>query len=139
MKEPDDNPVIGYVLLDQDYHVICPHGQSFDPVFHSKERAREAAEEYGRSKDVFDIGEIYLQGTFGVVLFDEGDLQFDGPAARRFFDACQKRGLFPDEKYAKTINTSDLETHYSCRKLLGDIEHNRQIVLSQSGDVSEED
>ena len=75
MIDSDYNPVIGYTLHDKNYHVICPHGESLDPVFHSKERALEAAEEYSRSKDVPKAGELYLDGTFGVVMFDEGDLQ----------------------------------------------------------------
>ena len=131
MIDPNHNPVIGYVLLDKNYHILCPRDQSFDPVFHSRERALEAAEEYGRSKDVEKIGELYFEGTFGVVMFDEGDLQFDGQTAKFFFDACKKRGLLPNIKYARTIDATDSETHYSCRKLLGDIDCNRDIVLSQ--------
>lgn len=138
MIDPEYNPVIGYTLLDKNYHVICPHGQSFDPVFHSKQCALQAAEEYGRSKDVLKVGELYLEGTFGVVMFDEGDLQFDGPTAKFFFEACKKRGLLPNRKYARTIDASDSETRYSCRKLLGDIDYNRDIILSQ-GEEEDED
>jgi len=135
----DYNPVIGYTLLDKNYHVICPYGQSFDPVFRSKEHALKVAEEYGRSKDVLKVGEIYLEGTFGVVLFDEGDLQFDGPTAILYIEACKKRGLLPNRKYAKTINPSDSETRYSCRKLLGNIDYNRDIILSQGEGEDDED
>lgn len=137
--EPNYNPVIGYTLLDKNYRLICPHGQSFDPVFHSKERALQAAEEYGRKKDVFKVGEIYLEGTFGVVLYDVGDLMFDGPTAQRFFEACKRRGIVPNRKYAKKIDSSELETKYSCRKLLGDITYNRKIALSQQGQDYDEE
>jgi len=137
MIDPGYNPVIGYTLLDKNYHVICPRGNSFDPVFHSKERALEAAEEYGRSKDVLKVGELYLQGTFGVVMFEEGDLHFDGPTAKFFFEACKKRGLLANRKYARTIDASDSETRYSCRKLLGDIDYNRDIVLGQGEEEDE--
>lgn len=58
MIDPNHNPVIGYVLLDKNYHVICPHAQSFDPVFHSKQQ----------QVDVHRLGELWLEGTFGVVL-----------------------------------------------------------------------
>src|SRR5438552_417538 len=34
MIDPNHNPVIGYVLLDDDNHVLCPLGEAFDPVFH---------------------------------------------------------------------------------------------------------
>ncbi|MFQ5823561.1 MAG: hypothetical protein ACE5JB_05855 [bacterium] len=107
-------------------------------MFHSKERALEAAEEYGRSKDVLKVGELYLEGTFGVIMFDEGDLQFDGPTAKFFFEACKKRGLLLNRKYARTIDASDSVTHYSCRKLLGDIDYNRDIVLGQGKEEDED-
>ena len=58
--------------------------------------------------------------------------------AKFFFDACKKRGLFPNIKYARTIDASDSETRYSCRKLLGDIDYNRDIVISQ-GEGEDED
>jgi len=32
--DPSYNPVIGYVLLDKDDNVMCPHRESFDPVLH---------------------------------------------------------------------------------------------------------
>jgi hypothetical protein len=138
MIDPDYNPVVGYTLLDKNYHLICPHGQSFDPVFHSKERALDAAKEYGRSKDVIKVGEIYLDETFGVVMFDDGDFLFDGPTAKLFFEACKKRGLLPNRGYARRIDSSDLKTHYSCRELLEDIDYNRETVLSQREETDED-
>ena len=138
MIDPNHNPVIGYVLLDEDYHVLCPKGECFDPVFHSKQRAMEAAVQYGRQADVHRVGEIWLEGTFGVVLHDDGDLIFDGPTAERFVEALKVRGMLPDRKAKRRIDPSIIEPKYSCRALFGDIRYNRNIALSQRHKTPEE-
>jgi len=132
MIDPNHNPVIGYVLLYKNYHVICPHAQSFDPVFHSKQQALQAAAQYGRQADVHKVGELWLEGTFGVVLYDEGDLMFDGLTAKGFVEALKKRGMLPDRKAARRIDPTVTEPKYSCRALFGDIRYNGKIALGQS-------
>ena len=130
-NKPKYNPIVGYVLLDKNYHVMCPHGESFDPVFHSKERALEAAKDFNITEAVFKVGEIYLEGTFNVILYDEGDLKLDGQTAKRLVLALKKRGMFPNKKASKQIDISVKENKYSCRELFGDIEYNRKIALGQ--------
>lgn len=131
MHDPNHNPVIGYMLLDKDHHVICPHGVSIDPVFHSEKRALQAAEEYGRRADVYKVGPLWLEGTFGVVLYDDGDLMFDGRTAKRFVEALKVRGMVPNKKAERQIDPAVTETRYSCRELFGDIHHNRNVAFSQ--------
>jgi hypothetical protein len=60
MIDPHHNPVIGYVLLDEDDHVMCPHGEAYDPVFHSEQRAMEAAYQYGRQAEVNKVGKTWV-------------------------------------------------------------------------------
>jgi hypothetical protein len=133
MKAHDErhNPVIGYLPLDADHRVIGPPGTDIDPAFCTKERALAAAEKYGRTEDVFKAGEIYLEGIFNVVVWDEGDIMLDGQSAQRFVKACRRRGLKPDKRASKAINAFVQDTKYSARRLLGDIDHNRGILLTQ--------
>lgn len=131
MGDPSYNPVIGYMLLDENYRVISPDGKAVDPVFHSRERAVEAAEEYGRQAAVFKVEELYLEGTFNVVLYDVGDLMLDGHAAERFVKACRHRGMVPNKRAVKKTDPSVTQTKYSCRELFGDIAYNRSIALNQ--------
>lgn len=131
MIDPHHNPVIGYVLLDKDDRVLCPQGEAFDPVFHSQQRAIEAAAQYGRQADVHKVGKIWLEGTFGVVLYDDGDLMFDGATAERFVEALTVRGMLPDRKATRRIDPTITEPKYSCRVLFGDIRYNRNIAVSQ--------
>jgi hypothetical protein len=137
MIDPGHNPVIGYILLDKDNNVLCPHGESFDPVFHSKPRAMEAAAQYGRAADVHKVGELWLEGTFGVVLYDDGDLMFDGLTAERFVEALRVRGMLPDKKAARRIDPAMTEPKYSCRVLFGDLRYNRNIAASQDNETIE--
>jgi hypothetical protein len=125
------NPVIGYLPLDINHRVIGPPGTDIDPAFCSKERALLAAEKYGGTEDVFKAGEIYLEGIFNVVVWDEGDIMLDGQSAQRFVKACRRRGLKPDKKASKAINPLTQDARYSARKLLGDIGYNRAILLTQ--------
>jgi hypothetical protein len=134
MIDPNHNPVIGYVLLDKDDNVLCPRGESFDPVFQSKQRAMEAAALYGLEADVHKVGEIWLEGTFGVVLYDDGDLMFDGATAKRFVEALRIRGMLPDKKATRRIDPAMNEPKYSCRMLFGDIRYNRNIAASQDNE-----
>ncbi len=131
MIDPNHNPVIGYVLLDDDNHVLCPQGDAFDPVFHSERRAMEAAAQYGRQADVHKVGKIWLEGTFGVVLYDDGDFMFDGSTAERFVEALRVRGMLPDGKATRRIDRMVTEPKYSCRVLFGDIRYNRNIAARQ--------
>lgn len=138
MINPNHNPVIGYVLLDNDDHVLCPMGEAFDPVFHSEQRAMEAAAQYGRQADVHKVGKIWLEGTFGVVLYDDGDLMFDGATAERFVEALRVRGMLPDKKATRHIDPAMTEPKYSCRVLFGDIRYNRNNAASQDKSIEGE-
>ena len=129
--EERHNPVIGYVLVDANNRVIGPPGTKIDPAFCTKERALSAAKSYGRKEEVFKADEIYLEGIFNVVVWDEGDIILDGQGAQRFVKACRRRGLKPDKRTSKSINTFCQEAKYSARKLLGDIDFNREILLKQ--------
>jgi len=129
--EVKHNPVIGFSIVDNDRRIIGPLGTTIDPVFHSKERALAAAERYGRREDVSETVEEYLEGIFNVVIWDEGDIMFDGRCAKRFIKACRRRGLRPDKRAAKAIDGSERSNKYSARRLLGNIDLNRSILLSE--------
>ncbi len=131
MGDASYNPVVGYMLIDENHRVISPDGKTVNPVFHSKERAEQAAEEHDRQADVFKVEELYLEGTFNVVLYDVGDLMFDGQAAERFVKACRHRGMVPNKTAARKIDPSVTQTKYSCWELFGDIDYNRSIALNQ--------
>ena len=125
------NPIIGYVPLDKEHKVIGPSGTTIDPCFVNKQRAIKAAEKYGRQDDLFVVEELYLEGIFNVVVWDEGDIILDGQSAKRFINACRNRGLTPSKAKANKINIFIKEAKYSSRKLLGDIRHNRSILLTE--------
>ena len=78
------NPVIGYVPLDIQYKIIGPTGTAIDPCFESKQRAIKATEKYGRENEFFKAEELFLEGIFNVVVWDEGDIMLDGQSAKRF-------------------------------------------------------
>ena len=126
------NPVIGYVMVDDRYHIIGPPGTNIDPVFHTEKNAIAAAERYGRKNDVFKIREQYLEGIFNITIWDDGDMMLDGGSAQRFVKACNRRGLKPDKRSVKQINLFEKSNNYSARRLLGDIDFNRAILLSES-------
>ena len=125
------NPIIGYFLIDRERRVIDPSGTNIDPVFHSKERALVAASGYGRREDVHEDVEEHLEGIFNVIVWDEGDIMLDGQCAKRFIKACRRRGLKPDKRAAKEINPLAKDNKYSARSLLGNIELNRSILLTE--------
>ena len=129
--EAKHNPIIGYVLIDRERRVIGPPDTNIDPVFYSKERALAAADRYGRREAVDEIVEEHLEGIFNVVVWDEGDIMLDGHCAKRFIKACRRRGLKPDKRAAKEINTLAKDNKYSARILLGNVELNRSILLSE--------
>ena len=124
------NPIIGYMLLDCNYRVIGPSGTDIDPIFHTKDKALLAADKYGRRKEVCKIGEQYLEGIFNVVIWDEGDIMLDGQSAMRFIKASKRRGLRPKKRAANAINIFIKDATYSARQLLGDIDYNREILLT---------
>ena len=130
--EVKHNPVIGFIIVDKYRRVIGPPGTKIDPVFHTEERALQAAESYGRREDVLDTVAEHLEGIFNVVIWDQGDIMLDGRSAKRFIKACRHRGLKPDKRAAKAINSSEVSNKYSARSLLGDIDFNRSILLSES-------
>jgi len=111
--------------------VIGPAGSDIDPVFHSKGRAIQAAKEYGRKDEVQEVGEIYLEGIFNVIAWDEGEIMLDGKSAKRFVKACKRRGLKPSARASKRVNLFVRDAKFSARRLLGDIDLNRQILLTQ--------
>ena len=129
--EAKHNPIIGYILVDGQRRVIGPPGTEIDPVFHSTERALAAANSYQRREDVHEIAEEHLEGIFNVVVWDEGDIMLDGQCAKRFVKACRRRGLKPDKRAAKEINALAKDNKYSARSLLGNIDLNRSILLSE--------
>lgn len=59
MVDSNYNPVIAYMLLDSNRHLIGPDGTDIDPAFHTKKRALKSAEEYGREAEAHEVGEIY--------------------------------------------------------------------------------
>jgi hypothetical protein len=132
MADISRNPIIGYVLLDVNRGVMGPPGTDIDPVFCSKERALRAARNYGREEEVSDTCEMYLEGIFNVVVWDEGDIMLDGRSAKRFVKACKERRLKPDKRVSSEINILVKEAKYSARELLGDIDFNRGILLTQA-------
>ena len=129
--EAKHNPIIGYILIDRERRVIGPPDTKIDPVFHSKERALVAASGYGRREDVHEVVEEHLEGIFNVIVWDEGDIMLDGQCAKRFIKACRRRGLKPDKRAAKEINKLAKDNKYSARSLLGNINLNRSILLTE--------
>ena len=85
-------------------------------------------------KSLFCVVELWLDGTFGVVLYDDGDLMFDGATAKRFVEALRVRGILPDKKATRRIDPAITEPKYSCRVLFGDTRYNRNIASSQDND-----
>jgi hypothetical protein len=129
--EVKHNPVIGFSIVDKDRRIIGPPGTKIDPIFYTAEHALAAAERYGRSQDVLETVAEHLEGIFNVVIWDEGDMMLDGRSAKRFIKACRRRGLKPDKKAAKAINSFEISNKYSARSLLGNIDLNRSILLSE--------
>jgi hypothetical protein len=97
----------------------------------SEQRAMRAATEYGRQADVHKVGKIWLEGTFGVVLYDDGDLMFDGATAERFVEALRVRGMLPNRRATRRIDPLVTDPKYSCRVLFGDIRYNRKIAAGK--------
>jgi hypothetical protein len=131
MVDSGYNPVIGYMLLDSNRQVIGPEGADIDPAFHTKQRALKAAEKYGREAEVHEVGEIYLEGIFNVIVWDQGDIMLDGQSAKRFVKACKHRGLKPSSNAMRRITLFVKDAKYSARELLGDMDLNRGILLTQ--------
>ena len=124
------NSVIGYVVVDINHKIICSSGTDIDPAFCARERALLAGERYRRTEEVFKAEQIYLEWIFKVVVWDEGDIMLDGQSAQRFVKACMRRGLKRDKRGARTINRLIQQGKCSVRKLLGDMDFNRAILLT---------
>jgi len=118
MRKLKHNLSIGYHAIDETLSVMGPPGTELNPVFATKEKAREAAKRYGLEKDFFMAGELWLGGVLGVVLDDVGDIQMDGVCAQRFVRACQRNGIELNQKAVKEVDPKEQEPKYSCRQML---------------------
>jgi len=74
MSGESDNPIIGYLMVDANYHVISPPGEKRDVAFGSEERAWQAAAEYGVQEEVGLVSALHLEGILSVVWDDVGDI-----------------------------------------------------------------
>ncbi len=116
-----NNPVIGYHIVDRTCRVIGPPGTKLDPAFGSVERALAAAERYGRRADVALVVELHMNGVLGLIEHEPppGDIMLDGQAARQFVEACRRRGIWLKQAACAAIDETELEAIYSSRALLG--------------------
>ena len=120
MRGEDHNPIIGYLLIDANYHVISPPGEKRDVAFQSEERAWQAAEEYGVREQVAQVTALHLGGILSVVWDDVGDIYLDGVGAKRLVTACQRRGIKVTGKARRGIKRQVVVPIYSSRKIVGD-------------------
>jgi hypothetical protein len=120
MRGESYNPIIGYLLIDANYHVISPPGEKRDVAFQSEERAWQAAEEYGVREQVAQVTALHLGGILSVVWDDVGDIYLDGVGAKRLVTACQRRGITVKGKARRGIKGQVVAPIYSSRKIVGD-------------------
>ena len=120
MSGESDNPIIGYLLVDGNYHVIGPPGEKRDVAFESEERAWQAAEEYGVQAQVALVSALHLEGILSVVWDDVGDIYLDGVGAKRLVTACQRRGIKVKGKARWGIKRQVRAPIYSSRAIVGD-------------------
>jgi hypothetical protein len=120
MSGERDNPIIGYLLVDANYHVISPPGEKRDVAFESEERAWQAAGEYGVEEEVALVSALHLEGILSVVWEDVGDIYLDGVGARRLVRACQGRGNKVKGKVRWGIKREVRAPIYSSRAIVGD-------------------
>jgi len=114
----EDNPVIGYVLINASAQVIDPTGQQLDPAYGSEASAWQAAEQAGCRAAGARAAPLWLGGVLTVVWGDVGDIQLDGEAAQALVRACQRRGLAHDAARARQIRGDEAAPVYSSRALL---------------------
>lgn len=120
MRGSNYNPVIGYLLIDKEKHVMGPPGEKKDVAYHSAKRAQQAAEAYGYETEVGQIAPLHLEGIFSVVWGDVGDIFLDGSAATGLIKACKRRGITVNQIAKRQVKRQERETVYSSRALLGD-------------------
>lgn len=113
-----ENPLIGYHLVDKNYRVIGPPGTQLDPAFGSQAQALAAAERWGCRDRVGQVIPLFLKGLLGV-LRQGGDIVLDGAAALRLVQASQTRGLQVKPGGGDQIVASAIEAVYSSRQVLG--------------------
>jgi len=120
MRGPNYNPVIGYLLIDKEKHVLGPPGEARDVAYHSAERAQQAAVEYGYEGEVGQIAPLHLGGILSVVWGDVGDIYLDGAGATALIRACKRRGIAVKRAAKKRVKRQEVRAVYSSRALLGD-------------------
>jgi hypothetical protein len=120
MSGESDNPIIGYLLIDKNYHVMGPPGEKRDIAFQSEERAWQAAEGYGVREQVALVSALHLEGLLSVVWADVGDIYLDGVGAKRLVRACQGRGIKVKGKARWGIKRQVTAPIYSSRAIVGD-------------------
>ena len=120
MRRESDNPIIGYLLVDGNYHVIGPPGEKRDVAFQSEERAWQAAEEYGVREQVAQVSALHLEGVLSVVWADVGDIYLDGVGAKRLVRACQGRGIKVKGQARWGIKRQVVAPIYSNRAIVGE-------------------
>jgi hypothetical protein len=111
----DENPVIGYHVVNAQHELINRLGSKEDPAFGSKVRALAAAERYGRRGEVKEVVALHLYGLFGVIFNDVGDVQLDGVAAQRLVAVCRRQGV---KVWPVVIDVGEEEAVYSSRQML---------------------
>jgi len=120
MREEEYNPIIGYLLVDGNYHVLGPPGEKRDVAFQSEERAWQAAAEYGVRAQVALVSALHLGGILSVVWDDVGDIYLDGVGAKRLVTACQRRGIKVKGKARWGIKRQVEAPIYSSRAIVGE-------------------
>ena len=120
MRVEEDNPIIGYLMVDANYHVISPPGEKRDVAFESEERAWQAAAEYGVAEEVGLVSALHLAGILNVVWDDVGDIYLDGVGAKRLVRACQRGGIKVKGKARWGIKQQVRAPIYSSRAIVGD-------------------
>lgn len=111
----EQNPIIGYHVVNERYEVINRRGTKEDPAFGSRVRALAGAERYGRRGEVKEVVALHLYGLLGVIGNEEGDVQLDGMAAKRLVEVCraQQRKVWP-----LAVDVDEQEAVYSSRAML---------------------
>ena len=120
MRGKEYNPVIGYLLIDDNNHVMGPPGEAKDVAFYSEARALKAAEGYGQQAQVKLVSALHLRGILSVVWDDVGDIYLDGAAAQRLVKACARRGIKVKKKAKQRLKRAEVSPVYSSRALLED-------------------
>jgi hypothetical protein len=120
MRAESHNPIIGYLLVDENYHVIGPPGEKRDVAFGSEEAAWQAAEAYGVQEQVALVSALHLEGVLNVIWADVGDIYLDGMGGQRLVRACRERGIKVKGKERWRIKRQVREPIYSSRGMVGE-------------------